>query len=60
MSWQKKDSNKNDRKDGSNVSRRSGKVTANDENPPFDISGRMPPGKVVTEGKTSDGSKKDK
>lgn len=58
MAWQKKDSDKNDRKPGS--AKRSGKVTSNDESPPFDINGRMPPGKVVTEGKDNNGSNKRK
>ncbi|HBA3651363.1 TPA: hypothetical protein ACTY07_004362 [Citrobacter freundii] len=57
MTWQKRDSKKDDRKPEHH---RKGKVTSNDESPPFDINGRMPPGKVVTEGRDNDGTKKNK
>ncbi|ELE9730795.1 hypothetical protein RM407_004504 [Enterobacter kobei] len=57
MTWQKRDSNKDGRKPDQH---RKGKVTSNDESPPFDINGRMPPGKVVTEGRDNDGTKKNK
>lgn len=57
MTWQKRDSKKDDRKPDHH---RKGKVTSNDESPPFDINGRMPPGKVVTEGRDNDGTKKNK
>ncbi|MCQ4969187.1 hypothetical protein [Atlantibacter hermannii] len=58
MSW-------NEKKPGNNSGaakpqQRDGKVTSNEENPPFDLRGRMPPGKVVTESRDSDKSKKNR